>query len=202
MSLLEDVKKITQRVTGWQRPSAEQLDTLVRSRKPTAIRFRDDGSTPNHPRWPLVVYRGVVELPRLLDPAAVWEDIFESHGWGDTWRGEIYDFLHYHSRIHEALGIARGSAKVRFGGNKGRIVTLKAGDLAILPAGTGHQCLWASKTFLAIGAYPPFGTYDECLPGDGQHDRAVRTIRRAGRPRQDPVFGSKGLLLKAWPPKR
>ncbi len=44
-------------------------------------------------------------LPRSLDPAAVWEAIFESNGWGDSWRGEIYDYLHYHSRIHEVLGI-------------------------------------------------------------------------------------------------
>jgi mannose-6-phosphate isomerase-like protein (cupin superfamily) len=52
------------------------------------------------------------------------------------WRDGIYDWIHYHSRTHEVLGIARGSAKAQFGGPKGRTVTLKAGDAAILPAGT------------------------------------------------------------------
>jgi hypothetical protein len=37
------------------------------------------------------------------------------------------------------LGIARGCGKVQFGGPRGRTFLVKAGDIAILPAGTGHQ---------------------------------------------------------------
>ena len=69
------------------------------------------------------------------------EDLFEANGWGDTWRNGIYDYVHYHSRIHEVLGVARGKGRVRFGGNKGRIFTLKAGDIVVLPAGTGHRSI-------------------------------------------------------------
>jgi uncharacterized protein YjlB len=122
---------------------------------PNVVRFRDDGIIPNHPRWPLILYRGAVCLPGALDPAAVFEDLFESNGWGDSWRNGIYDYVHYHSRIHEVLGVARGRGKVQFGGNRGRAVDLKAGDVAILPAGTGHKALAVSSDFLVIGAYPP-----------------------------------------------
>jgi uncharacterized protein YjlB len=45
----------------------------------------------------------------------------------------MYDYLHYHSRIHEAMGIARDIAKVRFGGKQGRTFQLNAGDVVILP---------------------------------------------------------------------
>jgi uncharacterized protein YjlB len=201
MALLEDVKASVQRITGWRRPRGEELATLLQSRRVVTFRFRDDGFIPNNPTWPVAIYRGAVKLPRSLDPAAVWEALFELNGWGGSWRDGIYDYLHYHSRIHEVLGIARGSATVRLGGNKGRIVKLKAGDAVVIPAGTGHQCLAASKTFLTVGAYPPNGTYDECGPTTKEHDRNVRAVRKVGRPRKDPIFGSDGPLLKIWKPK-
>jgi uncharacterized protein YjlB len=202
MTLLESIKKSAERITGWRRPSEEELAALLRTRKPATLRFRDDGSIPNHPHWPLVVYRSAVRLPKGLDPAAVFEAFFESNGWGDSWRGGIYDYLHYHSRIHEVLGVARGSAKVRFGGKNGRTLEIKAGDTVILPAGTGHQCLAASKSFMVVGAYPPSGTYDECGPTAEEHERSVRTVRKVARPRKDPLFGSKGPLLEVWKAKR
>jgi|SRR5262245_12356127 len=202
MTLLQDIKKSAERITGWQRPKRKELAELIKARKPATFRFRDDGKIPNNPYWPLVVYRAAVQLPKRFDPAAIFEDIFGSNGWGDSWRGEIYKYLHYHSRIHEVLGVARGSARVRFGGKKGRTLRIKAGDAVILPAGTGHQCLNASRDFMAVGAYPPSGTYDECGPRLAEHDRGMRAVRRVRRPRKDPLFGSKGPLLSIWSPKR
>src|SRR4029453_15221518 len=117
------------------------------------------------------------------------------NGWGDTWRDGIYDYLHYHSRIHEVLGIARGSGIVRLGGNKGRIVKLKAGDAVMIPAGTGHQCLSASKTFMAVGAYPPTGTYDECGPTAEEHVRNVKAARKGVHART-PFSGATVRFLK------
>jgi uncharacterized protein YjlB len=197
MPAMETLKKITEKATGWARPAPDDLRRLVRARKPQTLRFRDDGIIPNHPRWPLVLYRGAVHVDDGLDPAAVFEDLFQASGWGDSWRDGIYDYVHYHSRIHEVLGIARGSGKVQFGGLKGRAIAVKAGDVAILPAGTGHQCLSASDDFLVIGAYPPTGTYDECTKSEDRQ-AALKTIPRVGRPRKDPVYGSKGPLLKVW----
>lgn len=197
MAIVETAKKIAEQVTGCRRPDRNDLPRLIRARKANTARFKDDGVIPNHPRWPLVVYRTPVRLPGALDPAAVFEEIFAENGWGSSWRDGIYDYVHYHSRIHEVLGIARGNAKVRFGGMHGRTFRLNAGDVAILPAGTGHQCLGASGDFLVVGAYPSSGTYDECTTSE-DHARAVEMIAAARRPRNDPVYGIDGPLLQTW----
>ena len=76
----------------------------------------------------------------------------------------------------------------------------KVGDVHI-PAGTGHQCLEASKNFTAVGACPPTGTYDECGPTAEEHERGVKSVRKVGRPRKDPLFGRNGPLLKVWKAK-
>ena len=201
MAVLDTLKKVAEKATGLGRPSRDQIEALVRARKANAFAFKDDGVIPNHAYWPLIVYRGAISLPGNLDPAAIIEDLFDENGWRDSWRNGIYDYVHYHSRIHEVLGIARGKGSVRFGGNNGKTVHLKAGDVAILPAGTGHQCLDASTDFLVVGAYPPSGTYDECTKSE-EHARALKTIPKVGRPRKDPVYGSKGPLLNAWKPVR
>jgi len=201
MPVLESLKKVAEKATGLARPSRGEVGALVRVRKANASKFKDDGVIPNNARWPMLLYRGAVSLQSKLDPAAIIEDPFEENGWSDSWRDGIYDYVHYHSRIHEVLGIARGKGTIRFGGNNGKTVHLKAGDVAILPAGTGHQCLDASTDFLVVGAYPPSGTYDECTKSE-EHARALKTIPKVGRPRKDPVYGSKGPLLNAWKPVR
>jgi uncharacterized protein YjlB len=199
MILLETIKRLAEKATGWRRP--HNLEGLMRERKPETFRFEDDGLIPNHPRWPLILYKGAVRLPPPLDPAAVFEDLFDSHGWGRSWRNSIHDFDHYHSSIHEVLGIARGSGQVRFGGDNGRAFALKAGDVAILPAGTGHQRLKASHDFLVVGAYPASGAYDECKSLEDR-EKAFPAIDRVERPRQDPVYGKKGPLMHIWLPRR
>jgi hypothetical protein len=66
MSLLEDVKRITEKATGWKRP--EDPRQLLRDRKPQTYRFKDDGLIPNHPKWPLVIYKSVVRSPPSREP--------------------------------------------------------------------------------------------------------------------------------------
>jgi uncharacterized protein YjlB len=198
MILLENIKRIAEKATGWRRP--EDTQALLRERKPQTYRFRDDGVIPNHPTWPVIVYKSAVRLPKCVDPAAVFEDLFDSRGWGSSWRDGIYDYVHYHSRIHEVLGVARGSGHVRFGGKNGHAVTLKAGDVAILPAGTGHQRIKASDDFLVVGAYPASGAYDECK-SQQDREKALPAIDRVVRPRQDPVYGKDGPLMHIWLPR-
>jgi uncharacterized protein YjlB len=199
MNLRESVKQKVAKATGWGRPRREAIEAALRRRTPPrAIRFTDDGAIPNNPTLPLVVYPGVVDLARFGDPAAVFEALFEANGWGGTWRDGIYDYAHYHSMVHEVLGVARGRARVRFGGDHGREIALAAGDVAILPAGTGHQRLDSSPDFLVVGAYPEDGTYDECTGWPDEHARALESIPQVPLPDRDPVFGAAGPLTLTW----
>ncbi len=198
MSIVARFKKTAERVTGRGQPSRRDLESLVRVRKAQTYRFQDDGLVPNNPRWPLIVYRSPVRLVDSFDPAAVFEQLFARNGWGDSWRDGIYDYVHYHPRTHEVLGIARGRARVQFGGGKGRKVGIKAGDVVILPAGTGHRRLAASKDLLVVGAYPPSGQYDEFGASQQEHDRALAAIARVPPPKADPVYGRDGPLTWLW----
>jgi uncharacterized protein YjlB len=141
MPLIETIKEKVEKITGIGRPTRRDVDTALRPRKPTVLRFADDGVIPNNAKLPLIIYRGAVRTAGAPDPAALLEVLFERNGWKSSWRDGIFDYVHYHSQIHEVLGIARGHATVRFGGSRGRVLKLKAGDVAILPAGTGHERL-------------------------------------------------------------
>ena len=198
MPLLQEVKKRLEAVTRYGRPDRREVKALARPRKPHLYRFADDGRTPNNPRSPMIVYRGTVALPDHFDPAAVFEALFESNGWGESWRDGMYPFNHFHTMTHEVLGIARGWVRARLGGTNGSDLTLKAGDVVIFPAGTGHRRRAESHDLLIVGAYPPSGEYDEPRPQDVDHAEAVASIAEVRRPRTDPVYGSKGPLIQLW----
>ena len=163
-----------------------------------AFRFEDDGETPNNPRLPLVVYRAAVKLAGEPDPAAPFERAFARHGWGDGWRNGIYPFLHFHTATHEVLGIARGRATVEFGGAKGQALTVEAGDVVVLPAGTGHRRIEASGDLLVVGAYPRNASFDQKRPGQVDHAEAVAAIAEVPMPEMDPVHGREGPLMTLW----
>ena len=164
--------------------------------KPLAIVFEDDGLVPNN-RLPFLVYKGAVDIGGG-EPERTIEKLFGSNGWGDMWRNGVYDYLHYHSTVHEALGVARGHARVRFGGDRGREFELSAGDVAILPAGTGHQCLSASDDFSVVGAYPPGPKMQITRPTPENHEKALKTIPQVKVPKIDPVMGADGPLVRLW----
>ena len=164
--------------------------------EPLALHFDDDGLVPNNP-MPFLVYKGVVAVDPA-HPERTIETLFAGNGWGAMWRNGVYDFLHYHATVHEVLGIARGSARVRFGGDQGKELEIAAGDVAILPAGTGHQCLSASADFSVVGAYPPGPPMDLQRPTPQNHAKALKTIPQVKLPESDPVIGKDGPLVKLW----
>src|SRR5882757_2644257 len=180
-------------------PGFRKMPVSTRTKKPMAMLFADDGSIPNNPLLPFLLYRGAIDLSGTPNPEEVIEGTFRRNGWGDMWRNGIYPYVHYHSMIHEVLAIARGRAKVRFGGAEGREVDLIAGDVTVLPAGTGHQCLWASPELVVIGAYPKSGRYDLCRGSKAERTKAIKSIAKVPPPQTDPVHGEDGPLKRLWP---
>ena len=75
---------------------------------------------------------------------------------------------------------------------------LKAGDVAILPAGTGHKRIDDGDDLLVIGAYPVFGRYDLCCGSKEEHEVALKTVPKVPIPKKDPVYGSGGPLVHLW----
>jgi uncharacterized protein YjlB len=197
IAIIEDAKKLLEKATGARRPSPREIKKIRRD--PDQRLFEADGKTPNNPKLPWLHYRGVVGLDERFDPAAIFEVLFASHGWSGAWRDGIYDFLHFHTRTHEVLGIALGRAKVQFGGKNGPVIDIEAGDVIVLPAGTGHERKSASSDLLVVGAYPEAGgEYDEPKPGEVPDPVARSRIANVPIPKQDPVFGARGPLRTLW----
>jgi len=162
-----------------------------------AHRFDDDGSIPNNPTLPLLIYPGALDLTGS-DPAGACIERFAAHDWSGAWRNGIYPFPHYHSTAHEALGVCRGKATVRLGGDKGLSIEIKAGDALVLPAGTGHQNLGSSPDLLVVGAYPSGMDWDLCRCALGERPEVLDNIKRVPLPVSDPIHGKGGPLLRFW----
>jgi uncharacterized protein YjlB len=186
---VEPVKRLIEKATGLGVPSSAEALAHVKAVRPLRLRFKADGYIPNNPNVPLLIYKRAVRHDGKRDPATLLEAIFNANGWGDAWRNGIYDYVHYHPRIHEVLGVARGTATLRLGGNKGKTVKVRAGDVVVIPAGVGHECLKASETFLVVGAYPPVGTYSECRGSFQEYEEGLRLVRRSRKWAKNPLFG-------------
>jgi uncharacterized protein YjlB len=197
MPLKDQIKNIGRRLVE-DRPDREALSGFVLTRKPLSMMFSDDGLIPNNPRFPVLLYRGAINVStRRFKAATIMDVIFAENNWGRSWRDTVYDFVHYHSQVHEVLGVARGRAVLEFGGPKGRVLTLYPGDVAVLPAGTGHRLIKASRGFQVVGAYPEQGTYDECTDSRARPE-AIKRIAKVIKPSKDPIYGATGPMAQLW----
>ena len=146
-------------------------------------------------RLPALVYEDVLTSG---DIASEFEALFERNGWTGSWRNGLYRVHHYHSTAHEVLGVYRGSVKVRLGGPDGPLVELRAGDVAVIPAGVAHKNESQSDDFAVVGAYPTGTSPDLQYGKDGERPRTDRNISAVPLPTTDPAFGKAGALTRLW----
>ena len=154
-----------------------------------------DARVPNN-TLPVLVYR-----QSATPDAAELLSHFERNGWSNGWTNVIYPFHHFHSKAHEVLGIAQGRVEVRLGGEAGLDITLEAGDVVVLPAGTGHKRLSSTGELEVVGAYPEGRDWDLIRVNDADErllKEARATIAALPLPRTDPIYGKDGPLPRLW----
>lgn len=161
--------------------------------EPEAHRLAPAGPFPNS-ALPVLVYR---DAPAGADAL---ESLLARHGWGAAWRNGVYAFHHYHSTAHEALGVARGQVRLRLGGPEGLVVEARPGTVLVLPAGTAHRNEGASPDLLVVGATDAGRDWDLLRGAPGERERALRAIAALPLPREDPLHGPDGPLLRHWRP--
>ncbi len=160
---------------------------------PLTFQFAPDPGVPNSD-LPLLVYQGAFPAD-----AATIERRFAANDWRPAWRSGVHPFHHFHANTHEALGVASGWATVLFGGPAGQTLTVKAGDVVVIPAGVGHCNIEQSPDLVIVGAYPTNAPtpdmYRDARGSDHPLDRLIATVPP---PPADPVEGTGGALSRLW----
>lgn len=158
-------------------------------KRPRKIYFKKGADVPNS-NLPVLLFRGVF-APQATDKARRFRKTFERNGWTGIWTDTIYDYTHFHSNAHEALGFAEGKVTVRLGGDDGRLFRLKAGDMLLLPAGVGHKRVGDDTGLKVIGAYPRGQAHFNMK-------RKGRAVPKVPLPVSDPFYGADGPVIRMW----
>lgn len=174
-------------------PSLHPATPTVATTIETII-FKPSGQVPNHPVLPVLIYRNAIPAEGEMAPR--FEKCFRENGWQGTWRNGVFDYQHYHTGAHEVLGIAGGRARLLIGGPDGMELSVNAGDCLVLPAGTGHKRIDASRDFLVVGAYPP-GQHPDIQTGPAS-EAQLQKIADLPVPATDPIGGAEGAVQRFW----
>ena len=164
--------------------------------EPEQFKFTDNGAFPNSV-LPLLVYRQAFTT-EAEDRASIIEQCLAENDWTNSWRNGVYPFAHYHSTTHEVLGVFRGSATLRVGGEHSSDVKAYAGDVIVIPAGVVHRKLEASADFAVVGAYPGGREWDLLRGLPDERPEADQKIAALPIPDNDPIYGADGPLRKIW----
>jgi uncharacterized protein YjlB len=128
----------------------------------------------------------------------VIERVFGMNRWSRPWHDGVYNYHHYHSTAHEALGCYAGRARLQLGGPTGLEVEIALGDVLVLPAGVAHKNLDASEDFCVVGSYAGGRSYDMKYGHADERPEAEERIARVPLPETDPVYGKDGPLMRYW----
>ncbi|MGE6486769.1 cupin domain-containing protein [Paenisporosarcina sp. NPDC076898] len=157
------------------------------------FKFEDDGTIPNNPELPVILYPGVFKQhPQEIEPT------FRLNNWRNSWVDGVFDYHHYHSNAHEVLGVRSGSAILRLGGKNGETVEVRTGDVLVLPAGTGHKKIKGSADFEVVGAYAEGKEYNLKTGQSNERPHVINEINQVAAPSMDPVFGNYGQVIDRW----
>lgn len=164
--------------------------------EPVKFFFEDNGSIPNN-SLPLLLYRNAFD--KRGNEGAEWLITkFNTNNWKNAWKNGVFSYHHYHSTSHEVLGIFSGTASLQMGGEQGKKIDVKAGDIMIIPAGVGHKNLESSKDFRVVGAYPAGSSYDMKTGEKGERPQADENIAAVPVPGTDPLLGDTGGVPEIW----
>jgi uncharacterized protein YjlB len=155
--------------------------------------LKDDGRMPNNPILAVVLYWGA-----LKEISEQTEKVFNSHNWQNSWKNGVFDYHHYHSNVHEVLGVVSGYITLQIGGEQGKKLLMQKGDVIVLPAGTAHKKLTASSDFQVVGAYPNGMDYNLCMGKSEERPQVLKDIQQVPLPMTDPVYGDDGPLMMKW----
>ncbi|GGB00878.1 cupin domain-containing protein [Macrococcus hajekii] len=156
--------------------------------KHTILHRPTSPSAPNHIILPVILYHDVEGSPA---------ELFKQNGWHHIWENGVFDYHHFHPNTHEVLGVKSGEAELQIGGENGQIVTVKMGDVLLLPAGYGHKRCSQSADFKIVGAYPTEQAVDTETSYNDLND-VNKIINRVALPETDPVQGTTGPVFREW----
>src|ERR671912_2103187 len=128
------------------------MDERVQETDVREYLFEGDGSIPNNPTLPLLVYSQA--LGSSAQDSSRCKELLAENGWGGAWVDGVFSYHHYHSNAHEVLCVVGGSASIAVGGAEGGTGGVEAGDVGVIPAGVGHCQKGSNGGFSVVGGYP------------------------------------------------